>query len=160
MEVIACEAAHTCLEPRPGNPLVLSQQTCLKLVGSPRMPVTQCSVSKDVLGLGLLAECLSLSPYPCRAELGILDRAVTVCTENHEPEVLGKVESKLEMGIEVQTFLIILFLKKNLRMIDVCRGIVLHPVFICGVSGRAGRILCRSRVEHHLVIEEVTDLMR
>lgn len=52
-----------------------------------------------------------------------------------------------------------LYEPEDLRMIDVCRGIVLHPVFICGVSGRAGRILCRSRVEHHLVIEEVTDLM-
>ena len=63
------------------------------------------------------------------------------------------------MRIEVKAFLIILFLQKNLRMIDVRCGVVLDPVFICGVSGRAGRILRCSRIEDHLVIEEVTDLM-
>ena len=62
---------------------------------------------------------------------------------NH-PEILLE-EKNDEKGLNFNTHLKLGFdFTKDLRLV---------------VFGRAGRILCRSRVEHHLVIEEVTDLM-
>ena len=64
------------------------------------------------------------------------------------------------MSVEVKTFLVVLLLKQNLRMVDIRCSIVLHPVLICVIPCRTCRVLRRCRIEHHLIVEEVLDLVR
>ena len=129
-------------------------------MGIPRMPVAECRVSEQVLSLGLLAEGLSLSPNPGRAELRVLGGAVAVCSEEREPQILGEVKAELKMRVEVQSLLVVLLLKEDLRVIDIGCGVVLDPVLVCIITCRTGGVLSSGRVEHHLIVEQVLDLVR
>ena len=117
-------------------------------------PVVHGEVEQPVLAFLLTAVGLSLCPNPGGQVLSVFRTGEGIGPEGADAQVGPDVVGKLQVGVEVEVFLVVSFPEQGQRVADLRGGRVLFPYPIVHAVAESG-VLCVGRVEEGLLVEDL-----
>ena len=143
------------IEGRGGVRLIFGHLFRGKVMDAPIMCPVDSDIAQPGFGLGLGAIGLSVCPDPGGLELRVLRRDKRIGTEGRHIPILADAVVELDVRIEVQDLVLVLLDNQRQRIVDL-RGIDVTVPSSAGIRAvGVGRVLCGSRIEEFLFVEDV-----